>query len=131
MVLQKYLIIFSFIYTNFFVSSKWCWYFSLYYANVSVGTPSVSYWVALDTGSDLFWLPCDCNNSTCETSLQTSSGQVCYCNNRHANVSCSFYLLSTTISNLWISYLESFIVSYIYIYILHYQGWQPKKLKNK
>ncbi|KAM3709863.1 hypothetical protein ACJW31_02G206500 [Castanea mollissima] len=48
----------------------------LYYANVSVGTPSVSYLVALDTGSDLFWLPCDCNNSTCETSLQTSSGQV-------------------------------------------------------
>nr|XP_023877083.1 aspartyl protease family protein 1-like [Quercus suber] len=48
---------------------------SLYYANVSVGTPSVSYLVALDTGSDLFWLPCDCNNSTCETSLQTSSGQ--------------------------------------------------------
>ncbi|KAF3969073.1 hypothetical protein CMV_007097 [Castanea mollissima] len=48
----------------------------LYYANVSVGTPSVSYLVALDTGSDLFWLPCDCNNSTCETSFQTSSGQV-------------------------------------------------------
>ncbi|KAL4645561.1 hypothetical protein ACB092_02G243000 [Castanea dentata] len=48
----------------------------LYYANVSVGTPSVSYLVALDTGSRLFWLPCDCNNSTCETSLQTPSGQV-------------------------------------------------------
>nr|POE55815.1 aspartyl protease family protein 1 [Quercus suber] len=50
----------------------------LYYANVSVGTPSVSYLVALDTGSNLFWLPCDCNNSTCVTSLPTSSGQVCY-----------------------------------------------------
>ncbi|XP_023877136.2 aspartyl protease family protein 1 [Quercus suber] len=48
----------------------------LYYANVSVGTPSVSYLVALDTGSNLFWLPCDCNNSTCVTSLPTSSGQV-------------------------------------------------------
>nr|XP_023896546.1 aspartyl protease family protein 1-like [Quercus suber] len=48
---------------------------SLYYANVSVGTPSVSYLVALDTGSDLFWLPCDCNNSTCETSFQASSGR--------------------------------------------------------
>ncbi|KAM4118489.1 hypothetical protein ACB094_02G207200 [Castanea mollissima] len=46
---------------------------SLYYANVSVGTPSVSYLVALDTGSDLFWLPCDCNNSTCVTSLPKSS----------------------------------------------------------
>ncbi|KAK4583874.1 hypothetical protein RGQ29_021839 [Quercus rubra] len=50
---------------------------SLYYANVSVGTPSLSYLVALDTGSDLFWLPCDCSNSnTCVTGLQTSSGQV-------------------------------------------------------
>ncbi|KAL4645560.1 hypothetical protein ACB092_02G242900 [Castanea dentata] len=54
-------------------------YFNLlYYANVSVGTPSLSFLVALDTGSNLFWLPCDClNNSTCVTSLQTSSGQVC------------------------------------------------------
>ncbi|CAM6095825.1 unnamed protein product [Calypogeia fissa] len=32
----------------------------LYYALVNVGTPSVSYFVALDTGSDLFWLPCEC-----------------------------------------------------------------------
>ncbi|KAK7816054.1 aspartyl protease family protein 1 [Quercus suber] len=32
---------------------------------------------ALDTGSDLFWLPCDClNSNTCVTGLQTSSGQV-------------------------------------------------------
>ncbi|KAL4645555.1 hypothetical protein ACB092_02G242700 [Castanea dentata] len=50
---------------------------SLYYANVSVGTPSLSYLVALDTGSDLFWLPCDClNSNTCVTGLKTSSGQV-------------------------------------------------------
>ncbi|GMY12301.1 aspartyl protease family protein 1-like [Fagus crenata] len=49
---------------------------SLYYANVSVGTPSLSFLVALDTGSDLFWLPCDClNSNSCVTSLQTSSGQ--------------------------------------------------------
>ncbi|XP_078448246.1 aspartyl protease family protein 1-like [Wolffia australiana] len=32
----------------------------LYYADVSVGTPPVSFLVALDTGSDLFWLPCEC-----------------------------------------------------------------------
>ena len=116
MVLRKYLIIFSFIYTNFFVSSKWCWYFSLYYANVSVGTPSVSYWVALDTGSDLFWLPCDCNNSTCETSLQTSSGQVCYCNNRHANVSCSFiYYLQLFL--IFESPIWNHLLCHIYIYI--------------
>ncbi|GJN39368.1 hypothetical protein PR202_gb28481 [Eleusine coracana subsp. coracana] len=32
----------------------------LYYAAVSVGTPNVTFLVALDTGSDLFWVPCDC-----------------------------------------------------------------------
>lgn len=45
----------------------------LHYANVSVGTPSLSYLVALDTGSDLFWLPCDCKS--CVRGLKTSSGQ--------------------------------------------------------
>ncbi|KAF5462945.1 hypothetical protein F2P56_018907 [Juglans regia] len=45
----------------------------LHYANVSVGTPSLSFLVALDTGSDLFWLPCDCMANSCVTALQTSS----------------------------------------------------------
>ncbi|KAB1199943.1 Aspartic proteinase-like protein 1 [Morella rubra] len=44
----------------------------LYYANVSVGTPSLSFLVALDTGSSLFWLPCDCNSST-DATCQTTS----------------------------------------------------------
>ncbi|KAG6647197.1 aspartyl protease family protein 1-like [Carya illinoinensis] len=47
----------------------------LYYANVSVGTPSLSFLVALDTGSNLFWLPCDCKKGGCITGLQTSSGE--------------------------------------------------------
>ncbi|KAF7828994.1 aspartyl protease family protein 1-like [Senna tora] len=47
----------------------------LHYANVTVGTPALSFLVALDTGSDLFWLPCNCNSSTCVQSLQTSNGQ--------------------------------------------------------
>ncbi|KAK3014994.1 hypothetical protein RJ639_007247 [Escallonia herrerae] len=46
----------------------------LHYANVSVGTPSLSFLVALDTGSNLFWLPCDC--SSCVRGLKTRSGQV-------------------------------------------------------
>lgn len=50
------------------------WIFSLLYANVSVGTPSISYLVALDTGSDLFWLPCDC--ISCVRGLKTSDGEV-------------------------------------------------------
>uniref|UniRef100_A0A0D9WU78 Peptidase A1 domain-containing protein n=1 Tax=Leersia perrieri TaxID=77586 RepID=A0A0D9WU78_9ORYZ len=33
---------------------------SLHYAAVSVGTPNTTFLVALDTGSDLFWVPCDC-----------------------------------------------------------------------
>ncbi|XP_078448248.1 aspartyl protease family protein 1-like [Wolffia australiana] len=34
----------------------------LHYAEVSVGTPGKKFFVALDTGSDLFWLPCDCTS---------------------------------------------------------------------
>jgi len=32
----------------------------LFYTLVQVGTPNVTLLVALDTGSDLFWVPCDC-----------------------------------------------------------------------
>ncbi|GAY53809.1 hypothetical protein CUMW_151880 [Citrus unshiu] len=46
----------------------------LHYANVSVGQPALSFIVALDTGSDLFWLPCDC--VSCVHGLNSSSGQV-------------------------------------------------------
>ncbi|KAM7260035.1 hypothetical protein ACFE04_015776 [Oxalis oulophora] len=46
----------------------------LHYVNVSVGTPALSYFVALDTGSDLFWLPCDC--TSCVNGLQYSNGDV-------------------------------------------------------
>ncbi|WCJ32715.1 Eukaryotic aspartyl protease family protein [Euphorbia peplus] len=46
----------------------------LHYANISVGTPSLSFLVALDTGSDLFWLPCDC--SSCVHGLESQNGQI-------------------------------------------------------
>ncbi|KAF3440344.1 hypothetical protein FNV43_RR18628 [Rhamnella rubrinervis] len=46
----------------------------LHYANVSVGTPSTSYLVALDTGSDVFWLPCDC--SSCIRGIKFSNGDI-------------------------------------------------------
>ncbi|KAI3499930.1 hypothetical protein L1887_35744 [Cichorium endivia] len=32
----------------------------LHYTTVSLGTPGQKFMVALDTGSDLFWVPCDC-----------------------------------------------------------------------
>ncbi|KAK4583878.1 hypothetical protein RGQ29_021842 [Quercus rubra] len=48
----------------------------LHYANVSLGNPSLSFLVALDTGSDLFWIPCDCQKNGCVKTLQSSSGAV-------------------------------------------------------
>ncbi|XP_054814745.1 aspartyl protease family protein 1-like [Prosopis cineraria] len=48
---------------------------SLYYANVSVGTPPVWFLVALDTGSNLFWLPCNCTATNCVHALQTPKGK--------------------------------------------------------
>ncbi|KAI3725864.1 hypothetical protein L1987_65660 [Smallanthus sonchifolius] len=45
----------------------------LHYANVSVGTPSLWFLVALDTGSDLFWIPCDCRS--CVKGLVTRTGR--------------------------------------------------------
>nr|DAD46716.1 TPA_asm: hypothetical protein HUJ06_016653 [Nelumbo nucifera] len=44
----------------------------LHYTTVSLGTPRKKFLVALDTGSDLFWVPCDCNK--CTPTLDTSYG---------------------------------------------------------
>ncbi|KAM0949820.1 putative nepenthesin [Dioscorea sansibarensis] len=43
----------------------------LYYAMVTVGTPGATFLVALDTGSDLFWLPCDCYGCASSSSLNS------------------------------------------------------------
>ncbi|XP_014631132.1 aspartyl protease family protein 1 isoform X2 [Glycine max] len=45
----------------------------LHFANVSVGTPPLSFLVALDTGSDLFWLPCNCTK--CVHGIGLSNGE--------------------------------------------------------
>uniref|UniRef100_A0A1J3EZ36 Aspartic proteinase-like protein 1 n=2 Tax=Noccaea caerulescens TaxID=107243 RepID=A0A1J3EZ36_NOCCA len=42
---------------------------ALHYANISVGTPPTWFFVSLDTGSNLFWLPCDCG-TTCIRDLE-------------------------------------------------------------
>lgn len=44
----------------------------LYYTAVQVGTPNVSLLVALDTGSDLFWVPCNCKQ--CSPPALSSNG---------------------------------------------------------
>ncbi|CAN8254748.1 unnamed protein product [Cochlearia groenlandica] len=41
----------------------------LHYANISVGTPATWFLVALDSGSDLLWLPCNCG-TTCISDLK-------------------------------------------------------------
>jgi hypothetical protein len=40
---------------------------------VQIGTPGVKFMVALDTGSDLLWVPCDCSRcAPTEGSVYTS-----------------------------------------------------------
>ncbi|KAE8010671.1 hypothetical protein FH972_007020 [Carpinus fangiana] len=68
----------------------------LHYAYVSVGTPSLSFLVALDTGSDLFWLPCDCKEGGCIRSLPFSSGQVLLLNIYSPNNSTTSETVSCT-----------------------------------
>ncbi|GAB2235256.1 hypothetical protein Droror1_Dr00025677 [Drosera rotundifolia] len=46
---------------------------SLYYANATVGTTGLGYLVALDTGSNLLWLPCNCSSSV--SGVITTSGK--------------------------------------------------------
>ncbi|KAM3216395.1 hypothetical protein P3L10_025836 [Capsicum annuum] len=42
----------------------------LYFARISIGTPSKDYHVQVDTGSDLFWVNCaGCNNCSTKTTL--------------------------------------------------------------
>ncbi|CAN6362375.1 unnamed protein product [Urochloa humidicola] len=58
----------------------------LHYAEVEVGTPSTKFLVALDTGSDLFWVPCECKQcaSTSNTTYnprQSSTSKTVSCDN--------------------------------------------------
>ncbi|XP_042471013.1 aspartyl protease family protein 1-like [Zingiber officinale] len=46
----------------------------LHYAIVALGTPNVTFLVALDTGSDLFWVPCDCRQ--CAPTTSPSYGDI-------------------------------------------------------
>ncbi|MBA0590343.1 hypothetical protein Gorai_019055 [Gossypium raimondii] len=48
----------------------------LHYTTVQLGTPGVKFMVALDTGSDLFWVPCDCTK--CAPTEGTTYASVCF-----------------------------------------------------
>ncbi|KAL2662461.1 hypothetical protein GLYMA_02G045000v4 [Glycine max] len=45
----------------------------LHYTTVQIGTPGVKFMVALDTGSDLFWVPCDCTRCAASDSTAFAS----------------------------------------------------------
>lgn len=45
----------------------------LHYTTVQLGTPGVKFMVALDTGSDLFWVPCDCTRCAAADSTAFAS----------------------------------------------------------
>ncbi|KAF0902140.1 hypothetical protein E2562_014393 [Oryza meyeriana var. granulata] len=47
---------------------------SLHYAEVAVGTPNTTFLVALDTGSDLFWVPCDCKQCASVANFTVEGG---------------------------------------------------------
>ncbi|CAL4985741.1 unnamed protein product [Urochloa decumbens] len=58
----------------------------LHYAEVEVGTPSTKFLVALDTGSDLFWVPCECKQcaatvNTTYSPRQSSTSKTVSCDN--------------------------------------------------
>lgn len=48
---------------------------SLHYTTVQLGSPGMKFMVALDTGSDLFWVPCDC--SRCAPTEGSPYASVC------------------------------------------------------
>lgn len=45
---------------------------ALHYSLITIGNPNLTFLVALDTGSDLFWIPCDCQQ--CAPTSESSYG---------------------------------------------------------
>lgn len=56
---------------------------------IDIGTPKVSFLVALDAGSDLFWVPCDCVQCAPLSSSYYSS---LVCNTFSFNAPCALKL---------------------------------------
>ncbi|CAH9136192.1 unnamed protein product [Cuscuta epithymum] len=69
----------------------------LYYAKVYVGTPPLPFIVALDTGSSLFWLPCNC--SVCLRNITFYWNQTTNCNIYHSDKSSTYKSIGCPPSN--------------------------------
>lgn len=68
-----------------------CFVISLHYTTVSLGTPGLKFMVALDTGSDLFWVPCDCSRCA---SIENTAYSVCCFTSRCVDfyLDCHFFM---------------------------------------
>ncbi|CAH9136183.1 unnamed protein product, partial [Cuscuta epithymum] len=75
---------------------------SIHYARVYVGTPALPFIVALDTGSSLFWLPCNCSvclrNITLD-SPQPDLPQITNLNIYHSDKSSTYKIIGCPTSN--------------------------------
>ena len=89
---------------NLFIFFYVCWCFILHYANGSLGNLSLSFLVVLDTGSDLFWIPCDGQKNGCVKALQSSSGAVCY----FLLLWIFGFFVISFITSIWYGYMGSF-----------------------
>lgn len=72
---------------------------SLHYTTVSLGTPGLKFMVALDTGSDLFWVPCDCSRCA---SIENTAYSVCCFTSRCVDfyLDCHFFNVNSSMSLL-------------------------------
>ncbi|CAH9123787.1 unnamed protein product [Cuscuta epithymum] len=72
---------------------------NLHFAQISVGTPPDSFMVAIDTGSDISWLPCGCKN--CPAYFLTDNEDVKFLNSYDPKNSSTSAIISCESPECW------------------------------
>jgi Xylanase inhibitor N-terminal len=83
---------------------------SLHYAFVDLGTPSQTFLVALDTGSGLFWVPCNCKQ--CAPSSDPSYG-VCFIIYFSIHIETHFISIFSSFHANQINYTNGVILNFV------------------